>query len=143
MQAYCIIPASNAAFIAQERALRIKHLLFVSGASKAVYWTSNFLWDILTFTPPIVINTVIYLSTASKTTLGDGHFLAILVSKFYAPYYIFFYTLLFVAMVLYPLTATMQTYVFSMAFRGYSNVTGILFFILFGPLSLYANIRFS
>ncbi len=75
--AYCIIPASNAAFIVQERTLRIEHLLFVSGTSKVAYWISNFLWDILMFVPPIAIHIVIFLSTASRR---DLHYTAILVS---------------------------------------------------------------
>ncbi len=42
--------------------------------------------------------------------------------------------ILFIAMALYPLCATMQSYVLSMAFKSYSNVTGILFSILFAPM---------
>ncbi|XP_074859387.1 retinal-specific phospholipid-transporting ATPase ABCA4 [Carettochelys insculpta] len=48
--AMSFIPASFVLYLIQERVTKAKHLQFVSGVSPAVYWLTNFLWDIVNYT---------------------------------------------------------------------------------------------
>uniref|UniRef100_A0A663DNJ2 P-type phospholipid transporter n=1 Tax=Aquila chrysaetos chrysaetos TaxID=223781 RepID=A0A663DNJ2_AQUCH len=47
--AMSFIPASFVLYLIQERVTKAKHLQFVSGVSPAVYWLTNFLWDIVNY----------------------------------------------------------------------------------------------
>ncbi|XP_067342054.1 retinal-specific phospholipid-transporting ATPase ABCA4a [Channa argus] len=47
--AMSFVPASFVLYLIQERVTQAKHLQFVSGVSPLVYWTSNFLWDMLNY----------------------------------------------------------------------------------------------
>ncbi|OXB57938.1 hypothetical protein ASZ78_003924 [Callipepla squamata] len=44
--AMSFIPASFVLYLIQERVTKAKHLQFVSGVSPAIYWLTNFMWDI-------------------------------------------------------------------------------------------------
>ncbi|XP_026511147.1 retinal-specific phospholipid-transporting ATPase ABCA4-like [Terrapene carolina triunguis] len=48
--AMSFIPASFVLYLIQERVTKAKHLQFVSGVSPAVYWLTNFIWDIVNYT---------------------------------------------------------------------------------------------
>lgn len=45
--AMSFIPASFVLYLIQERVTKAKHLQFVSGVSPAIYWLTNFMWDIV------------------------------------------------------------------------------------------------
>ncbi|NXK47809.1 ABCA4 protein, partial [Chauna torquata] len=47
--AMSFIPASFVLYLIQERVTKAKHLQFVSGVSPAVYWLTNFMWDIVIY----------------------------------------------------------------------------------------------
>ncbi|XP_072306658.1 retinal-specific phospholipid-transporting ATPase ABCA4-like isoform X1 [Eucyclogobius newberryi] len=47
--AMSFVPASFVLYLIQERVTHAKHLQFVSGVSPVVYWTANFLWDVLNY----------------------------------------------------------------------------------------------
>ncbi|XP_053928617.1 retinal-specific phospholipid-transporting ATPase ABCA4 isoform X4 [Cuculus canorus] len=47
--AMSFIPASFVLYLIQERVTKAKHLQFVSGVSPAVYWLTNFMWDIVNY----------------------------------------------------------------------------------------------
>ncbi|XP_075792680.1 retinal-specific phospholipid-transporting ATPase ABCA4 [Pelodiscus sinensis] len=47
--AMSFIPASFVLYLIQERVTKAKHLQFVSGVNPAVYWLTNFLWDIVNY----------------------------------------------------------------------------------------------
>ncbi|XP_075013100.1 retinal-specific phospholipid-transporting ATPase ABCA4 [Calonectris borealis] len=47
--AMSFIPASFVLYLIQERVTKAKHLQFVSGVSPAIYWLTNFLWDIVNY----------------------------------------------------------------------------------------------
>ncbi|XP_025893681.1 retinal-specific ATP-binding cassette transporter [Nothoprocta perdicaria] len=47
--AMSFIPAGFVLYLIQERVTKAKHLQFVSGVSPAVYWLTNFLWDIVNY----------------------------------------------------------------------------------------------
>ncbi|KAK2540324.1 Abca4 [Columba guinea] len=48
--AMSFIPASFVLYLIQERVTKAKHLQFVSGVSPAIYWLTNFMWDIVNYT---------------------------------------------------------------------------------------------
>ncbi|NWX94843.1 ABCA4 protein, partial [Nothoprocta ornata] len=48
--AMSFIPAGFVLYLIQERVTKAKHLQFVSGVSPAVYWLTNFLWDMVNYT---------------------------------------------------------------------------------------------
>uniref|UniRef100_A0A8C8BSH2 P-type phospholipid transporter n=1 Tax=Otus sunia TaxID=257818 RepID=A0A8C8BSH2_9STRI len=47
--AMSFIPASFVLYLIQERVTKAKHLQFVSGVSPAIYWLTNFTWDIVNY----------------------------------------------------------------------------------------------
>ncbi|XP_069718217.1 retinal-specific phospholipid-transporting ATPase ABCA4 isoform X1 [Phaenicophaeus curvirostris] len=47
--AMSFIPASFVLYLIQERITKARHLQFVSGVSPAVYWLTNFMWDIVNY----------------------------------------------------------------------------------------------
>ncbi|KAM9713003.1 retinal-specific phospholipid-transporting ATPase ABCA4a isoform 3-T3 [Menidia menidia] len=47
--AMSFVPASFVLYLIQERVTQAKHLQFVSGVSPLVYWTANFLWDLVNY----------------------------------------------------------------------------------------------
>ncbi|XP_030623464.1 retinal-specific phospholipid-transporting ATPase ABCA4a [Chanos chanos] len=47
--AMSFVPASFVLYLIQERVTQAKHLQFVSGVSPLVYWTANFLWDMINY----------------------------------------------------------------------------------------------
>uniref|UniRef100_A0A087XU94 P-type phospholipid transporter n=1 Tax=Poecilia formosa TaxID=48698 RepID=A0A087XU94_POEFO len=47
--AMSFVPASFILYLIQERVTQAKHLQFVSGVSPLVYWTANFLWDMVNY----------------------------------------------------------------------------------------------
>ncbi|XP_052658129.1 retinal-specific phospholipid-transporting ATPase ABCA4 isoform X4 [Harpia harpyja] len=47
--AMSFIPASFVLYLIQERVTKAKHLQFVSGVSPAIYWLTNFMWDIVNY----------------------------------------------------------------------------------------------
>lgn len=53
--ALSFIPASFLVFIIEERSTNFKQLQFVSGVKPYIYWTSNFIWDLVNYIVPIFI----------------------------------------------------------------------------------------
>ena len=47
--AMSFVPASFVVFLVHERAIKAKHLQFSSGLHPAVYWFSNYLWDMVSY----------------------------------------------------------------------------------------------
>ena len=45
--AMSFVPASFVLFLIEERMSKSKHLQFVSGINPAIYWITNFLWDMV------------------------------------------------------------------------------------------------
>ena len=45
--AMSFVPASFVVFLVYERSIKAKHLQLVSGMNRAVYWTANYLWDMV------------------------------------------------------------------------------------------------
>ncbi|KAK5581962.1 hypothetical protein RB653_003543 [Dictyostelium firmibasis] len=112
LAAFALVVASHAGNISQERAARIKRLLYISGLKKYVYWLSNLIWDyILTFIMVI--------------------FLAVLVvaidDKFRNQFPLFICALVLFVTAIIPLS-----YLFSYAWSSHGKATGFIFGIHFG-----------
>lgn len=45
--AMSFVPASFVLFLIEERVSKSKHLQFVSGVKPILYWTTNYLWDMV------------------------------------------------------------------------------------------------
>ena len=45
--AMSFVPASFVVFLVYEKSIKAKHLQFVSGGSRVMYWLANYLWDIV------------------------------------------------------------------------------------------------
>ena len=69
--AMCLLPASLITYIVKERECNAKHQQIVSGASISAYWLSNFLFDIVKYMIPAVIN-VLAAIILNASALTDG-----------------------------------------------------------------------
>lgn len=47
--AMSLVPASFVLFLIEERVSKAKHLQFVSGVKPILYWSANFVWDMVSF----------------------------------------------------------------------------------------------
>jgi ATP-binding cassette subfamily A (ABC1) protein 1 len=45
--AMSFVPASFVVFLIQERVSKAKHMQFISGVQPLLYWTANFIWDMV------------------------------------------------------------------------------------------------
>ncbi|KAM9280081.1 retinal-specific phospholipid-transporting ATPase ABCA4 [Cariama cristata] len=64
--AMSFIPASFVLYLIQERVTKAKHLQFVSGVSPAIYWLTNFVWDIVNYALSAGIVVVIFAGFNKK-----------------------------------------------------------------------------
>ncbi|KAN0022030.1 hypothetical protein ACTFIU_004184 [Dictyostelium citrinum] len=112
LAAFALVVASHAGNISQERAARIKRLLYISGLKKYVYWLSNLIWDyVLTFIM-VVFLAVVVVAIDSKFRNQFPLFICALV--------------LFVTAII-PLS-----YLFSYCWSSHGKATGFIFGIHFG-----------
>jgi hypothetical protein len=61
-------------FILEERETHSKQLQFVSGVKPYMYWTANFLWDLMNYVVPIILCIFIFLIFNVKTYLSPENF---------------------------------------------------------------------
>uniref|UniRef100_H3CTK4 ATP-binding cassette, sub-family A (ABC1), member 4a n=1 Tax=Tetraodon nigroviridis TaxID=99883 RepID=H3CTK4_TETNG len=59
--AMSFVPASFVLYLIQERVTQAKHLQFVSGVSPLVYWTANFLWDMVNYSISVAMVVEIFI----------------------------------------------------------------------------------
>ncbi|KAN0050678.1 hypothetical protein ACTA71_003823 [Dictyostelium dimigraforme] len=112
LAAFALVVASHAGNISQERAARIKRLLYISGLKKYVYWLSNLIWDyILTFIMAIFLTVVV----------------AIIDHKFRNQLPLFICALVLFVSAIIPLS-----YLFSYCWSSHGKATGFIFGIHFG-----------
>ncbi|XP_019386627.1 PREDICTED: retinal-specific ATP-binding cassette transporter [Crocodylus porosus] len=64
--AMSFIPASFVLYLIQERVTKAKHLQFVSGVTAAVYWLTNFFWDIVNYVVSAVMVVGIFIGFKKK-----------------------------------------------------------------------------
>nr|XP_046148467.1 LOW QUALITY PROTEIN: retinal-specific phospholipid-transporting ATPase ABCA4a [Oncorhynchus gorbuscha] len=59
--AMSFVPASFVLYLIQERVTQAKHLQFVSGVSPVIYWTANFLWDMVNYSISAALVVAIFM----------------------------------------------------------------------------------
>ncbi|TSM94632.1 ATP-binding cassette sub-family A member 1 [Bagarius yarrelli] len=69
--AMSFVPASFVLFLIEERVSKSKHLQFVSGVKPILYWTANFLWDMLNYTVPATMVVFIFLSFQQQSYVSE------------------------------------------------------------------------
>ena len=52
--AMAFVPASFVLFLVYEKSIKAKHLQFISGISPVVYWTANYVWDMVSSNSMII-----------------------------------------------------------------------------------------
>ncbi|KAM9717085.1 phospholipid-transporting ATPase ABCA1 isoform 2-T3 [Menidia menidia] len=76
--AMSFIPASFVLFLIQERVSKAKHLQFVSGVNPAVYWLTNFVWDMCNYIIPCLIVIAIFLCFQQKAYVSPPNLPALI-----------------------------------------------------------------
>ncbi|XP_009288758.1 PREDICTED: retinal-specific ATP-binding cassette transporter [Aptenodytes forsteri] len=72
--AMSFIPASFVLYLIQERVTKAKHLQFVSGVSPAIYWLTNFMWDIVNYALSAGMVVVIFAGFNKKAYTSPTNF---------------------------------------------------------------------
>uniref|UniRef100_A0A3Q2ZB20 ATP-binding cassette, sub-family A (ABC1), member 4a n=1 Tax=Kryptolebias marmoratus TaxID=37003 RepID=A0A3Q2ZB20_KRYMA len=113
--ALSFVPASFVLYLIQERATQAKHLQFVSGVSPLVYWTANFLWDMVNYSisAAMVVNTFMFFEKRCYTSPTNLQPLVALLMLYWS-----------VTPMMYPMS-----YVFSVPSTAYVSLSCINLFI--------------
>ncbi|XP_022152229.1 ABC transporter A family member 1 isoform X2 [Momordica charantia] len=74
--AFCFIPASFAVSLVKERETKAKHQQMISGVSILSYWTSTYVWDIISFLVPTCLALLLFYIFGMDQFIGKGRFLA-------------------------------------------------------------------
>uniref|UniRef100_A0A672M6Q8 P-type phospholipid transporter n=1 Tax=Sinocyclocheilus grahami TaxID=75366 RepID=A0A672M6Q8_SINGR len=69
--AMSFVPASFVLFLIEERVSKSKHLQFVSGVKPILYWTTNYLWDMLNYTVPATMVVFIFISFQQESYVSE------------------------------------------------------------------------
>ncbi|XP_060088217.1 retinal-specific phospholipid-transporting ATPase ABCA4 [Heteronotia binoei] len=77
--AMSFIPASFVIYLIQERVTKAKHLQFVNGVSPVVYWSTNFLWDIMNYTVSAALVVAIFIGFEKKAYTSPSNLPALIV----------------------------------------------------------------
>ncbi|XP_037401356.1 phospholipid-transporting ATPase ABCA1 isoform X2 [Pygocentrus nattereri] len=69
--AMSLVPASFVLFLIEERVSKAKHLQFVSGVKPILYWTANFVWDMLNYTVPATLVLFIFIGFQQEAYVSE------------------------------------------------------------------------
>ncbi|XP_051957162.1 phospholipid-transporting ATPase ABCA1 [Xyrauchen texanus] len=69
--AMSFVPASFVLFLIEERVSKSKHLQFVSGVKPILYWTTNYMWDMLNYTVPATMVVLIFISFQQEAYVSE------------------------------------------------------------------------
>ncbi|KAK7128111.1 hypothetical protein R3I93_020650 [Phoxinus phoxinus] len=69
--AMSFVPASFVLFLIEERVSKAKHLQFVSGVKPILYWTINYVWDMLNYTVPAAMVVFIFISFQQESYVSE------------------------------------------------------------------------
>ncbi|XP_039258702.2 phospholipid-transporting ATPase ABCA1-like isoform X1 [Styela clava] len=64
--ALSFVPASFVIFLIDERITKAKHLQFISGVDRLIYWIANFVWDMINYLIPMIIVVIIFVCFQTK-----------------------------------------------------------------------------
>ena len=68
--AFSFVPASFLVFLIDEKQSGTKYLQFLAGMKPTIYWLANFLWDMLTYSLPVILSLLIFLCFGNKAYVG-------------------------------------------------------------------------
>ncbi|KAK9966236.1 hypothetical protein ABG768_003359 [Culter alburnus] len=69
--AMSFVPASFVLFLIEERVSKSKHLQFVSGVKPILYWTTNYVWDMLNYTVPATMVVFIFICFQQESYVSE------------------------------------------------------------------------
>ncbi|XP_001920862.6 phospholipid-transporting ATPase ABCA1 isoform X2 [Danio rerio] len=69
--AMSFVPASFVLFLIEERVSKSKHLQFVSGVKPILYWTTNYVWDMVNYTVPATMVVFIFISFQQESYVSE------------------------------------------------------------------------
>ncbi|XP_030640902.1 phospholipid-transporting ATPase ABCA1 [Chanos chanos] len=69
--AMSFVPASFVLFLIEERVSKAKHLQFVSGVKPYLYWTANYIWDMLNYAVPAIMVILIFISFQQQSYVSE------------------------------------------------------------------------
>ncbi|KAM4021891.1 retinal-specific phospholipid-transporting ATPase ABCA4 [Anomaloglossus baeobatrachus] len=81
--AMSFIPASFVLYLIQERVSNAKHLQFVSGVTPAVYWFTNFTWDIANYAISVAMVVLIFIGFEKKAYTSPTNLPALIALLFF------------------------------------------------------------
>ncbi|XP_077133900.1 retinal-specific phospholipid-transporting ATPase ABCA4 [Ranitomeya variabilis] len=81
--AMSFIPASFVLYLIQERVSSAKHLQFVSGVTPAVYWLTNFTWDIANYAISVAMVVLIFIGFEKKAYTSATNLPALIALLFF------------------------------------------------------------
>ncbi|XP_072275957.1 retinal-specific phospholipid-transporting ATPase ABCA4 isoform X2 [Pyxicephalus adspersus] len=81
--AMSFIPASFVLYLIQERVSNAKHLQFVSGVTPAVYWFTNFMWDIANYAISVAMVVLIFIGFEKKAYTSSTNLPALIALLFF------------------------------------------------------------
>ncbi|XP_073427516.1 retinal-specific phospholipid-transporting ATPase ABCA4 [Dendrobates tinctorius] len=81
--AMSFIPASFVLYLIQERVSSAKHLQFVSGVTPAVYWLTNFTWDIANYAISVAMVVSIFIGFEKKAYTSATNLPALIALLFF------------------------------------------------------------
>ncbi|XP_073499323.1 retinal-specific phospholipid-transporting ATPase ABCA4 [Phyllobates terribilis] len=81
--AMSFIPASFVLYLIQERVSNAKHLQFVSGVTPAVYWLTNFAWDIANYAISVAMVVLIFIGFEKKAYTSATNLPALIALLFF------------------------------------------------------------
>ena len=76
--------ASFVLFIVAERERKAKHVQFVSGVGAYSYWLSNFLWDVVNYTLPVIGLFILFAAFGTDPYIGERFGVTLTVFMLYA-----------------------------------------------------------
>ncbi|XP_074643630.1 phospholipid-transporting ATPase ABCA1-like [Tubulanus polymorphus] len=71
--AMAFVPASFVMFLIDERVSNSKHLQFVSGVNRYVYWVATYTWDIVNYLVPAFICVIIFVGFQNKAYVSPAN----------------------------------------------------------------------
>ncbi|XP_063236956.1 phospholipid-transporting ATPase ABCA7-like isoform X2 [Bacillus rossius redtenbacheri] len=72
--ALSFVPASFVVFLVEERVSNAKHLQFVSGVNRMVYWVSTYCWDMMAYMVAALLCVFVFLAFNEQAYVSESNF---------------------------------------------------------------------
>ncbi|XP_072373374.1 phospholipid-transporting ATPase ABCA1-like [Scyliorhinus torazame] len=71
--AMSFVPASFVVFLIQERVTKAKHMQLISGVKPAMYWLTNYVWDMCNYVVPATLVILIFVCFQQKSYVSSSN----------------------------------------------------------------------